>query len=430
MALPIVAFTLCQDCPLLTSSISLLLTVPASAIGLEFLLFGLLLAQLPAALILLSRLVRGPFRQPPLVPVSAPSTWLGQVSVVVPTLNEADRIAPCLTGLSRQTHEVREIWVVDSASTDGTPELVKAAQQRDPRFRLMQDDPLPADWVGRPWALHNGFLASSDQSQWILGLDADTEPQPGLVPSLLAVADREGYDLISLSPQFILKYPGELWLQPALLMTLVYRFGAAGDTMNSSDRVMANGQCFFCRRSLLADVGGYASAKQSFCDDVTLARHIAATGAKVGFLDGANLLKVRMYEGMAETWKEWGRSLDLKDATSRIQLWGDCLFLLVVQGLPLVLTLLLTSLYLIGYDTLTLKLLLGLNFSLVSIRIGLNFAIAPSYDLSQAQARWLFWLSPLADPLAALRILLSAAQTPTSWRGRSYALTRLNPTTG
>lgn len=411
-----------KDSLLLASSVSLLLSVPpASTVG-ELMVFVLLLGQLPATLILLSRLLRGPFRQAPLVPMSAPATELGQVSVVVPTLNEADRISPCLAGLSRQTHEVREIWVVDSASTDGTPDLVKAAQQRDPRFRLMQDDPLPADWVGRPWALHNGFLASSEQSQWILGIDADTEPQPGLVASLLEVADREGYDLISLSPRFILKYPGELWLQPALLMTLVYRFGAAGDTTNSPDRVMANGQCFFCRRSLLAEVGGYSSAKQSFCDDVTLARHIAATGANVGFLDGANLLKVRMYEGMAETWKEWGRSLDLKDATSRVQLWGDCFFLLLVQGLPLVLMILLVGVFLTGYDTLTLKLVLGLNLSLVLMRIGLNGAIAASYDLSQAQARWLFWLSPLADPLAALRILLSAAQTPKAWRGRQYHL--------
>jgi dolichol-phosphate mannosyltransferase len=345
---------------------------------------------------------------------------LGQVSVVVPTLNEAERISPCLDGLSHQSYEVREVLVVDSYSTDATPELVKAAQQRDPRFRLMNDDPLPADWVGRPWALHNGFLASSDRSEWILGVDADTQPQPGLVASLLDVATTEGYDLISLSPQFILKYPGELWLQPALLMTLVYRFGPAGETANGSDRVMANGQCFFCRRSVLQQVDGYTSAKRSFCDDVTLARTIAASGARVVFLDGAKVLKVRMYEGFAETWREWGRSLDLKDAASRAQVWGDWLLLLLVQGLPLLLLLLSSGLLASGITSLPIQLTFGLNLLLVLIRVGLNFAIAPSYDLSQAKARWCFWLSPLADPLAVLRIFISSSQTPKRWRGRSY----------
>lgn len=382
--------------------------------------FVLLLAQLPAVAILLSRLLKGPTRFPPLRPQLAQPAFLGKVSVVVPTLNEAERIAPCLEGLSRQSYEVREVIVVDSYSTDATPDLVKAKQQNDPRFRLMNDDPLPTDWVGRPWALHNGFWASSEQSDWILGIDADTQPQPGLVASLLETAIAHNYDLISLSPQFILSYPGEIWLQPALLMTLVYRFGAAGETNSAPERVMANGQCFFCRRSLLVQVNGYTSAKRSFCDDVTLAREIAALGAKVGFLDGANVLKVRMYEGAAETWKEWGRSLDLKDAASPAQVWGDWLLLLLVQGLPLPLTLLLSILMSSGQTTLAMQSLLALNLLLVLIRIGLNFAIAPSYDLSQAKASWLFWLSPLADPLAVLRIFLSSIQTPKSWRGRTY----------
>jgi dolichol-phosphate mannosyltransferase len=31
---------------------------------------------------------------------------------------------------------------------------------------------------------------------------------------------------------------------------------------------------------------------------------------------------------------EWGRSLDLKDAASGAQIWGDLWLLLAVQGLP------------------------------------------------------------------------------------------------
>jgi dolichol-phosphate mannosyltransferase len=381
---------------------------------------GLLLLQIPAVAILLSRLLQAPLRHPPLQPEAAQPEGLGQVSVIVPTLNEAKRLLPCLMGLTRQTYEVREIIVVDSHSQDGTPDLVQAIQRTDPRFRLINDDPLPADWVGRPWALQTGFLASSAHSTWILGIDADTQPHPGLVSSLLKTATTGGYDLISLAPRFMLRDPGELWLQPALLMTLIYRFGAAGEVTNGADRVMANGQCYLCRRSLLVELGGYTSARRSFCDDVTLTRHAAAQGATVGFLDGANVLKVRMYEGARETWREWGRSLDLKDATSPGQLWGDLGLLLAVQGLPL--PLLIGTAVLVNQGNLTLPALLtlALNGSLVALRIALNWAIAPSYDLSQAQSPWVFWLSPLADPLAWCRIWLSTMQTPTQWRGRTY----------
>jgi dolichol-phosphate mannosyltransferase len=375
--------------------------------------FLLLLIQVPATAILLSRLIKGPRRHPPIQPQQPTPEILGIVSVVVPTLNEALRISPLLSGLSRQSYEVREIIVVDSNSQDGTPDLVKTAQQQDPRFRLITDDPLPANWVGRPWALHNGFLQSSETSEWFLGMDADTQPDPGLVASLVQTATAQGYDLVSLSPQFILNYPGECWLQPALLMTLLYRFDPAGITTEQPERVMANGQCFLCRRSVLAAVGGYSSASNSFCDDVTLARYIAAQGFKVGFLDGAKVLKVRMYEGAKETWKEWGRSLDLKDASPTAQVWGDLWLLSAVQGLPILVVL---SSLLISLN----PLLLGLNIFLLVIRFAMLLAIAPSYDRKNAQGGWLFWLSPLADPLAVLRIFLSAFRTPREWRGRKY----------
>jgi len=379
----------------------------------------LLLVQVPATAILLSRLLKGPRRDPALTPQQPTPELLGSVSVVVPTLNEALRIGPLLAGLTRQSYEVREVIVVDSRSQDGTPDLVKAAAATDPRFRVMTDDPLPSGWVGRPWALHNGFLFSSEGSEWFLGMDADIQPDAGLVASLVQTAIAKGYDLVSLSPQFILKYPGECWLQPALLMTLLYRFDPTGIYTEQPERVMANGQCFLCRLSVLKAVDGYSSAKGSFCDDVTLARNIAAKGFKVGFLDGAKVLRVRMYEGAWETWNEWGRSLDLKDAASPAQIWGDLWVLSAVQGLPI--------LILLGYlslPSLVLSLpallLLGLNIFLVVIRFALLLAIAPSYDRKDATGGWLFWLSPLADPLAVLRIFLSAFHTPKQWRGRKY----------
>lgn len=379
----------------------------------------LLLIQVPATAIVLSRLLKGPFRDPPIQPRSSVVGNLGAVSAIVPTLNEAERISPLLAGLSRQSYEVREMIVVDSHSQDGTPELVKAAQQHDPRFRLIQDDPLPPGWVGRPWALHTGFVSSNPKSEWILGLDADTQPHPGLVAGLLDQAEAQKYDLVSLSPQFILRYPGELWLQPALLMTLVYRFGPTG-TSDSPERVMANGQCFLCRRRVLEDLGGYAIARSSFCDDVTLARYAAQKGYKVGFLDGSQVLKVRMYDGAWDTWDGWGRSLDLKDAASRPQLWQDLGVLFAVQGLPIPMTILLGVWQLLGDSLPILTYAFGLNVFLVLIRFALGGAIASAYDRQNAQLPWMFWLSPFADPLAFLRIWLSSTQKSIQWRGREY----------
>jgi dolichol-phosphate mannosyltransferase len=127
-----------------------------------------------------------------------------------------------------------------------------------------------------------------------------------------------------------------------------------------------------------------------------------------------------MYEGLRETWQEWGRSLDLKDASLPGQVWGDLWFLASIQALPwLALPLLLLSLS-AGVATLPIQLALGLNISLIAARVALQWAVLPSYDLSQARGKWAFWLSPLADVLAVIRIGLSSFRTPTQWRGRRY----------
>jgi dolichol-phosphate mannosyltransferase len=60
---------------------------------------------------------------------------------------------------------------------------------------------------------------------------------------------------------------------------------------------------------------------------------------------------------------------------------------------------------------------LWLNAFLVLIRVLLVFGIRGSYT----DVGFWFWLSPLADPLAVLRIWLSASRKPKSWRGRNYA---------
>jgi dolichol-phosphate mannosyltransferase len=378
----------------------------------------LLLLQVPATLVLLKRLSTARDRTPPLLPLEPSAEAIAKqnpkVSIVIPTLNEIDRLPTCLEGLRDQA--AKEIIVVDSRSQDGTPEYVQKLQQDFPiPLRLITDDPLPEGWVGRPWALHTGFLNSDPTSEWVLGIDADTLPQKGLVASFVDQATVDNFDIVSLSPKFILKTAGEQWLQPALLITLIFRFGATGDrTQFTEDRVMANGQCFLSKRAKLVELNGYELAKSSFCDDVTLARAAAQRGAKVGFLDGAALMQVRMYTSMAETWREWGRSLDLKDASTPSQTFADCLLLTAVQGLPIPLLMALSIWQ--PASSLLMNILFWLNAFLVFIRFLLVFGIRTSYT----EVGFWFWLSPLADPVAVIRIWISALTKPKSWRGRTY----------
>lgn len=374
----------------------------------------LAVAQLAALVVLLARLAPGRYRRPPVAPVTGGAT-APTVTVLVATLNETRRIGPCLDGLARQGPLVREVLVIDSHSTDGTRDLVQQAAARDPRIRLLTDNPLPPGWVGKVWALQHGLTHAT--GEWVLGVDADITPHAGMAGGVVAAALENDLDVCSFSPRFVLSTAGEAWLQPALLTTLVYRSGAAGEVTPAPDRVLANGQCFLARRSVLEAHGGYAAAASSFCDDVTLARFLAHEGVRVGFMDGSALYDVRSYTSMREAWREWGRSLDLRDATSRARQWGDLLFLVLVQALPLVmLVLLLTALTRRELGTATWLALGAVNAALFAVRLLLLRALRGSY----VRTGIAFLLSPLADLPAVLRIVISTLRPRRSWRGRDY----------
>ena len=190
---------------------------PAEA-HLDVVFHFLAVVQGAALLLLLVRLWPGRSRLPAVKPV-LDDTRTGLVSIIVATLDEAQRIAPCLEGLLAQGPLVREIIIVDSGSLDGTETLVREAMATDHRVRLLRDDPLPSGWVGKVWALQHGLQHAS--AEWVLGIDADTAPHPGLSGGALAAAETQQYDAVSFAPRFQISSAVERWLQPALLTTLV-----------------------------------------------------------------------------------------------------------------------------------------------------------------------------------------------------------------
>lgn len=378
------------------------------------LLLAALLLQGAAALVLLARLSRGRTRRPPIEPMPG-DAHAGAATVTITTLDEAHRVGPCLEGLLRQGPAMHRALLVDSRSTDGTWALLQAAAARDPRLVPMHDLPLPPEWVGKVWALQHGLTQAT--TPWVLGMDADTEPQPGLVAAAVDAAERFGYDAVSFSPRFDGMSVAEQWLQPAMLVTLVYRFGPSGDRQPAPDRVMANGQCFLAKREVLLRFGGYESARRSWCDDVTLARHLARNGCRVGFLDGSKLYRVRAYEGIGQMWREWGRSIDLKDATTPLRQWLDVLFVVLTMGVPLPALVLALAFGLPDWRAGDVqRWWVQLNAALVAIRVLLLFGLAGSYVRTYPT----FWLSWTADPVAAFRIVLSTLKRPRRWRTRAY----------
>ena len=369
----------------------------------------LALAQVVALIVVCVRLARGRRRVPPVEP-REDGVRGTSVSVVVPAHNEARRIGPCLAGLQAQGAPLDEVIVVDGGSTDGTPALVDEAGSRDPRVRRLDEPPKPSGLVGRPWAIAAGCAVA--RGEWVFVVDADTAPRPGMVGGAVAAARRLGLDVVSFAPCIVAPGAGARWLQPAFLATLVYRFGPPGVDAPDPDRAMANGQCLLIRRDVLERAGGYGIAARSYCDDVRIVRQLAASGARVGFLDAPRLLDVEMYPTGRETWRAWPRSLNLRDASSARWRWLDALLLILAQALPIPILLGLALGVFDGRRGWGLA-LVAVNAALITVRVVLAAATAHSF----ARRGLAYWLSPLADAAAVLRVVETMARRPREWRG-------------
>jgi dolichol-phosphate mannosyltransferase len=339
----------------------------------------------------------------------APLDLAERVSVVVPVLDEAARLGPCLDGLIVQGDEVAEILVVDGGSTDGTPELVCRYAARDRRVRVIDATPIPPDRNGKAHGLHVGNVRSCPETPWLLTIDADVRPEPLLVRSLLAHATAEGVTALSAATLQRLSGPAEALVHPAMLTSLVYRYGIPGHATDRVDRVQANGQCFLVRKEVLQEVGGFAAVADSICEDVTLARAIAAAGHRVGFYETEGLVAVEMYGGWREAWDNWTRSLPMRDRFSGRRSDRGLAEVLLVQALPLWLAPFLVARLGRRHPAAV------LNVALACTRLGVLAGTARAYE----RRPWSYWLSPLCDLPVALRLLSMARRRTHVWRGRT-----------
>jgi dolichol-phosphate mannosyltransferase len=105
-----------------------------------------------------------------------------QLSVIVPTLNEADNIQPLLDRVFEQSSTALsiEVLIVDDGSTDRTCERVLFHGQSQP-VRLIQRERPTGGLAG---AVLAGAAAAT--SRWILVMDADLSHPPERIPDLVA----------------------------------------------------------------------------------------------------------------------------------------------------------------------------------------------------------------------------------------------------
>jgi dolichol-phosphate mannosyltransferase len=373
-----------------------------------------LVLGLPGASVVV-RMARG-VRATRIVPVATVPP-ARSISVIVPVLDEAPRIAACLHGLLAAGPEVGEILVVDGGSRDGTLACAREIATSNPRVRIVDGAPVPAGWNGKAWGLDVGLRAADAGARWIATVDADVTATAGLFAAMVAHAQTRNVEVLSVATRQRLGSALMAIVHPAMLATLIYRFGLPGHEATRVADVQASGQCFLAPRALLIAHGAFGNVRASRCEDVTLARSLVASGVPVGFYEAGDLVSVKMYANAGETWRNWPRSLTLRDRFAPFGGWLGLAEVALVQALPFPLAIALAVAHATGSLAFTVAAIL------TCVRVGVLFGAARAY----VRPPWTYWLSPLADVPVALALFASAFRRRHTWRGRELVLAETQP---
>lgn len=115
-----------------------------------------------------------------------------KISVIVPVYNVEGYLAECIDSILGQTFEGFELILVDDGATDGSGAICDSYAAKDSRIRILHKE--------------NGGLSSARNAgieiasgEYIAFIDSDDVVHPDYLKDMVAIAEKEGADLVACS---------------------------------------------------------------------------------------------------------------------------------------------------------------------------------------------------------------------------------------
>ena len=225
------------------------------------------------------------------------------VSIILPVRNQSRTVGECVRSLLAIEYPNKEIIVVDGGSDDGTRETLR---EFETKITLVEEDPLPAGWVGKNWACHLGYQKS--KGDLLLFTDGDSVHSTDSVTRAVDYLEKERADLVTLAPGTILRSFWEKVMQPPIFLLIMILVG--GKLVNNDKRrnAIGNGQYMLFPRESYDKIGGHAAVRDKIVEDYTLARLLKKAGMRLRFVTAPDVLGVRMYSSLGEIWRGWRKN--------------------------------------------------------------------------------------------------------------------------
>ncbi len=331
----------------------------------------------------------------------APAKGRPAVSVLIPARNEEANVADACAAVLASEGVDLELIVLDDASTDRTPEILRGIA--DERLRVVRGSALPPGWSGKQHACH--VLSGLAQHELMVFVDADVRLGPDALARMAGFMQRHAVGLASGFPAQITRSWSELLFLPLIHFLLIGYLPIAGMRRSLSPGLGAGcGQLFVARRGAYVRAGGHAAIRASLHDGLTLPRAFRRAGEMTDLFDASGFARCRMYASAAQLWEGL-----CKNATEGMAKRGALPVWTAILGggqvLPAVLMLVAPS------DVAALALAAGVGLRLVlAARFRQSLLSAVLHPVGIAALLGLQWWS----------LLRAARGRKATWRGRAY----------
>ena len=230
------------------------------------------------------------------------------VSVIIPARNEEPNIERCVRSVMKLDWTGKlEVIAIDDGSTDGTGAILERLSSEFEALKVIQGDPLPANWLGKPHALHVAQQHAS--GEWLWFIDADVEVENLGLKLLMGQTLKENASMSSALGRLVVETFWERVIQTRLGALIAGANPLHEVNDGEHERALANGQCILIKRDAYDFLGGHEAIRQSVLDDVDFAKRAKANGVSYRLFFGPGVFKCRMYTGFSEIWSGWSKNL-------------------------------------------------------------------------------------------------------------------------
>jgi hopene-associated glycosyltransferase HpnB len=272
--------------------------------------------------------------------LAEPPAW-PRVVAIVPARDKADHVGAALRSLLAQDYPGElAIVLVEDHSADRPGEIARRlAGQGVHRLDVIEAAALPFGWSGKLWALAQGLRHAAlvvPDARHVLFTDVDIAHAPGSVVRLVAKAETQRLDLVSLMVRLpCARFRERLLIPPfVFFFQKLYPFAAVNDP--SRRAAAAAGGCMLVRREALRAAGGIEAIRDRLIDDVALAQVIKRRpgGGRIWLGLSTTTVSLRGYDRLRGVWNMVARSADTQLGHSLTLLIATVLGMALVYLVP------------------------------------------------------------------------------------------------